>query len=201
MNSIYDFIVEPIGERYNNTTKVNNKDLILNCNIESFKFINKLAKVISIPKAYNTVIKEGDEIIIHHNVFRRYYDIKGKEKNSSKYFKNNLYFCQPDQVYLYKKSNKWHSFMDRCFVKPFLNNDPTSLEKEQKHIGILKYGNSLLKALKINPGDVVGFTPNSEWEFIVDNERLYCMKSNDIVIKYERKENQTEYNPSWAKSS
>ena len=69
MNSIYDFIVEPIGERYNNTTKINNKDLILNCNIESFKFINKLAKVISIPKAYNTVIKEGDEIIIHHNVF------------------------------------------------------------------------------------------------------------------------------------
>ena len=40
-------------------------------------------------------IKEGDEIVIHHNVFRRYYDIKGKEKNSSKYFKDNLYFCQP----------------------------------------------------------------------------------------------------------
>ena len=63
MNSIYDFIVEPIGERYNNTTKVDNKDLILNCNIESFKFINKLAKVISTPKAYNTVIKKDDEIV------------------------------------------------------------------------------------------------------------------------------------------
>ncbi len=80
MNSVYDFIVEPIGERYNNTTKVNDKELILNCNIESFKFINKLAKVISIPKAYSTAIKKGDEIVIHHNVFRRYYDIKGKEK-------------------------------------------------------------------------------------------------------------------------
>ncbi len=91
--------------------------------------------------------------------------------------------------------------MDRCFVKPLLNNDPASLEKEQKHIGILKYGNSSLNALEIAPGDLVGFTPNSEWEFIIDNERLYCMKSNDIVIKYECKENQTEYNPSWAKSS
>ena len=90
MNSVYDFIVEPIGERYNNTTKVNDKELILNCNIESFKFINRLAKVIAIPKAYNTPIKKNDEIIIHHNVFRRYYDIRGKEKNSSKYFKDNL---------------------------------------------------------------------------------------------------------------
>ena len=201
MNSVYDFIVEPIGERYNNTTKVDDKELILNCNIESFKFINRLAKVIAVPKAYNTPIKKNDEIIIHHNVFRRYYDIKGKEKNSSKYFKDNLYFCQPDQVYLYKKNNKWQSFMDRCFVKPLLNNDDTSLEKEQKHIGILKYGNSSLKALEINPGDVVGFTPNSEWEFIINDERLYCMKSNDIVIKYECKKDQTEYNPSWAKSS
>jgi len=27
------------------------------------------------------------------------------------------------------------------------------------------------------------------------------MKSNDIVIKYEYKGNETEYNPSWAQSS
>ena len=80
MNSIYDFIVEPIGERYDNNLKVNDKNLILNCNIESFKFINKKAKVISIPLAYKTPIKVGDEIIIHHNIFRRYYDIRGKEK-------------------------------------------------------------------------------------------------------------------------
>ena len=201
MQSLDCFIVKPEGDRYNNKVSVGGGSLITNTNIESFRHINKEAIVISIPKNFKTKIKAGDKVLIHHNVFRRYYDIKGKEKNSSKYFKDNLYFCQPDQVYLYKKSNKWHSFMDRCFVKPFLNNDDTSLEKEQKHIGILKYGNSSLKALEINPGDVVGFTPNSEWEFIVDDERLYCMKSNDIVIKYERKENQTEYNPSWAKSS
>ena len=41
MNSIFDFIVEPIGDRYNNEKKINNKKLILNTSIESFKFINK----------------------------------------------------------------------------------------------------------------------------------------------------------------
>ena len=201
MNSIYDFIVEPIGERYNNTIEVDNLKLILNTKIESYKFVNKTAKVISVPLAYKTVIKPGDHVIIHHNVFRRYYDIKGKEKNSSKYFKDNLYFCQPDQIYMYKKQNKWKSFMDRCFVKPILNNDNLSLDKTKSLVGILRYGNSSLNELKIAPGDLVGYTPNSEWEFIIDNELLYCMKSNDIVIKYEHQGNETKYNPSWAKSS
>jgi hypothetical protein len=201
MNSLYDFIVEPIGERYNNTIEVDNLKLILNTKIESYKFVNKTAKIISVPLAYKTVIKPGDHVIIHHNVFRRYYDIKGKEKNSSKYFKDNLYFCQPDQIYMYKKQNEWNSFMDRCFVKPILNNNNLSLDKTKSLVGILRYGNSSLNELKIAPGDLVGYTPNSEWEFIVDNELLYCMKSNDIVIKYEHQGNETKYNPSWAKSS
>ncbi len=45
------------------------------------------------------------------------------------------------------------------------------------------------------------FKSNREFEFVVDNELLYCMQSNDILIKYENKGNETEYNPSWAKSS
>ena len=69
------------------------------------------------------------------------------------------------------------------------------------NLGILKIGNSSLEALGINPGDVVGYKPFSEYDFVIDKERLYCMKSNDIVIKYGNKENKREYNPSWAHSS
>ena len=38
--------------------------------------------------------------MIHHNVFRRWYNVRGEEKNSKSYFKDNLYFVQQDQVYL-----------------------------------------------------------------------------------------------------
>jgi len=201
MKSVFNFIVKPLGERYDNKIKVEGKELILNTKIESFKSVNNLAVVISTPLAYSTKIKVGDIIVIHHNVFRRFYDIRGNQKNSRAYFMDDMYFCDIDQIYLYKSKGDWKTFGDRCFIKPLKNDDDLRLDKEQELIGILKYGNSSLEALKINEGDLVGYTPYGEFDFIIDNQRLYCMKSNDIVIKYERKGDETEYNPSWARSS
>jgi uncharacterized protein YneR len=201
MKSLYDFIVEPLGEKYNNTVKIDNKELVVNTKIENWKFVNRLAKVIKTPVAFATPIKKGDIIIIHQNVFRTFYDMKGKKKKSRSWFKDNLYFCSIDQIYLYKNKTGYHSFNDRCFIQPIKDNQDLTLDKERSLVGILKYGNSFLNNLKITPGDLVGYTPNGEWEFLVNNERLYCMKSNDIVIKYENQGNEEKYNPSWASSS
>jgi len=200
MRSIFSFIVKPVGERYNNKVKVDGKELIVNTKIESFKSVNNFAEVVAIPLAYNTNIKVGDIILIHHNVFRVFYDIRGNKKNSRSYFKDDLYFCELDQIYLYKNTGEWKAFGDRCFVKPIKNKDYLNVDKEQKLIGILKYGNSSLEALKIHEGDLVGYTPYGEFDFVIDGQRLYCMKSNDIVIKYEYKGNEAEYNPSWTQS-
>jgi hypothetical protein len=199
MQSVFNFIVKPVGDRYDNKVNIEGKELILNTKIESFKSVNNLAEVVSIPLAYTTDIKVGDLVIIHHNVFRRFYDINGKQKNSRAFFMDNLYFCDLDQIYLYKTDTKWMSFGDRCFIKPLKNIDHLKLDKEQRLIGILKYGNSSLNKLKINEGDLVGYTPYGEFEFVIDGQRLYCMKSNDIVIKYEYKGNEAEYQPAWAK--
>ncbi len=195
MDSLYQFIIKPIGERYKNKINIENKELIINSSISNHKFINREAEVVSVPLVYNTKIKKGDRVIVHHNIFRRYYNVKGKSVNSTKYFKDNLYFAIPSQIYMYYK-NTWITHENYCFVKPLLEG-----EKIIKYKGILKYGNSSLEALEITLGDIVGFKLMRGIEFIINNELLYCMESNDIVIKYEHKTNQTEYNPSWAKSS
>ena len=200
MRSVFNFIVKPLGERYENSITVDNKELLLNTKIESFKSVNNVAVVIATPLAFKTEIKEGDLVVIHHNVFRRFYDMKGRSKNSSSYFRDDQYFCNIDQIYLYKNNEKWIAFNDRCFVKPIKNNNHFKLDKERELVGILKYGNNSLNELKINPGDLIGYTPNGEYEFIVEGQRLYCMKSNDIVIKYGYKGDEVEYNPSWAQS-
>lgn len=201
MRSIFDFIVRPVGDRYNNKVKAGNKELIVNTKIESFKAVNNFAEVVAVPLAYSTDIKVGDIVVIHHNVFRVFYDIRGNKKNSRSYFKDDLYFCNLDQIYLYKNTGGWKAFGDRCFIKPLKNTDHLKIDKEQSLIGILKYGNSSLEALKINEGDLVGYTPYGEFDFVIDGQRLYCMKSNDIVIKYEYKGNEAEYNPRWTQSS
>ena len=201
MKSLFDFIVEPFGQRYNNKVKIGDKSLIINTQVETFKSVNNIAKVIEVPLSVKTVIKKGDLIMIHHNVFRRWYNMRGEDKNSKSYFKDGLYFVQLNQVYLYKSDDKWKAFGDRCFISPIHNNDDIDANLEERLVGILKYGNSSLEALKINEGDLVGYSPFGEFDFVVDGKRLYCMKSNDIVIKYEYKGDEKEYNPSWSKSS
>ena len=201
MNSLYDFIVKPYGGRYDNSIKVGDKELVLNTKIETFKAVNNIAEVLAVPLAVKTNVKVGDKIIVHHNVFRVFYDMKGRKKNSRSLFKDNTFFVALDQVYMYGDLGNWKAFGDRCFVMPLKSNDSLTLDKEQKLIGILKYGNSSLEALKISPGDLVGYTPFGEFDFIIDDQRLYCMKSNDIVIKYEYQGDEVENNPSWASRS
>jgi len=197
MKSLYSFIVKPFEDRYNNTKKVNDKELIINSSIENHIFVSKKAVVVSTPAAYTTEIKVGDEVYIHHNVFRRWYDQKGRERNSSTYFKDDMCFCSPEQIYMYNL--KPH--LDYCFIKPVLNTHFLENRKEQPNVGIVKHTNNTLEALGITPGTLITFTPNSEFEFIIDGERLYCMKSNDIALTHEYKGNEKENNPSWAESS
>ena len=201
MKSIYQYIIKPLGGRYSNEIDIDGKKLIVNSSISDHKFVNRLAVVVSTPLAYKSELEPGDTIIVHHNIFRRYYNMKGKSVNSSTYFKEDLYFAGPDQVYMYKRNKTWKPNGNYCFIKPILKEDDSSLEKLKKNVGIIKYSNSSLEALDMHPEDFVGFKKNREFEFLVDKELLYCMQSNDILIKYEHKGNQKEYNPSWASSS
>jgi len=201
MNSLYKFLIKPVNKRYNNEKKVGDKTLVINTKIENHRFVSREAVVVSTPLAFKSKIKPGDIVIVHFNVFRRFYDIRDQEKDSSSYFKDDLYFCDPYQIYLYKRDDKWMTHLDYCFVKPIIDNNVLNQNKEKPLTGILKYSNNILKDMGVEEEDLVGFTPVSEFEFIVDNERFYCMKSNDIVIKHEYEGNEKEYNPSWAQGS
>ena len=193
MRSVYNFVVEPVGERYNNTKKVGNLNLILNTDIYKHEFVNRLAKVISTPIIGNTDIKPGDTVIVHHNVFRRWNDVKGKEKNSRSFFNENTYFIKHDQIFLYKRDEKWIAPKGYCFVKPVKAIDQFNIESEKPLQGIVKYSDGTVEV-----DDLIGFRPNSEYEFVVDGERLYRVLSNFITIKYEYQGNEEAYNPSWA---
>ena len=195
MKSVYNFVVTPKGERYNNTKKVGDSELIINTEIFNHQYVNREAIVISTPKIGDTDIKPGDTVIVHHNVFRRWHNQHGVEKNSRSYFNESTYLVNYDQIFLYKRDKQWISPKGYCFVKPLKAIDKFNIEIEKPLQGVVKYSDGTVKV-----NDLVGFTPNSEYEFIVDNERLYRILSKFITIKYEYQGNEEEYNPSWAKS-
>ena len=196
MKSVYNFVVKPKGERYNNTKKFDGGELILNTDIFQHQYVNREAIVISTPIIGNTDIKPGDTVIVHHNVFRRWNDVKGVERNSKAYFNEETYFINHDQIFLYKQEDKWIAPKGYCFVIPLKATDQFNTESEKPLQGIVKYSDGT-----VNVNELVGFRPNSEYEFIVDGERLFRVLSNFITIKYEHQGNEEEYNPSWAQSS
>ena len=203
MKSVYNFVVTPKGERYNNSKKVGDTDLILNTEIFNHQYINRNATVISTPIIGDTSIKTGDEVIVHHNVFRRWHNQHGIEKNSRAYIDEDTYLVQPDQIFLYRpkpifhyNKMKWQTVKGYCFVAPIKSRDIISTDKEEPLMGIVKYTDGTVKE-----GDLIGFRPNSEYEFIVDGQKLYRLLSKFITIKYEYQGDEEEYNPGWAESS
>ena len=150
----------------------------------------------SIPIVGDTDIKQGDTVVVHHNVFRRWHNVKGIEKNSRSFFDESTYLINQDQIFLYKRNNKWKAPKGYCFVKPLKAIDQFNIESEKPLQGIVKYSDGTVEV-----GELVGFRPSSEYEFIVNGERLYRVLSNFITIKYEYQGDEEEYNPCWAKSS
>ena len=195
MKSIYGFLIKPIGQRYNNIKKIGNKELILNTEIYNHQYINREAEVLSIPKIGETDIKVSDKVIVHHNIFRRWHNVKGVEKNSRSYINEDLYIAHPDQIYLYKRKNNWIAPKGYCFIQPIKETNEFNIKTEKRCIGIVLYSDG-----SVNVGDLVGFTPFSTFEFIIDGVRSYRVLSKFITIKYEYQGNEETYNPSWAQS-
>ena len=196
MKSVHNFVVTPKGERYSNKKKIGDSELILNTEIYNHQYINREAIVVSTPIAGHSNIRSGDTVVVHHNVFRRWHDVKGREKNSRSFFNESTYFITKDQIFLYKRKNKWLAPKGYCFVKPLKATDQFNIESEKPLQGIVKYSDGTVEV-----DSLVGFRPGSEYEFIVDGERLYRVLSKFITIKYEYQGDEEEYNPSWTESS
>ena len=196
MQSVYNYVVEPLGERYNNSKKVGDRELILNTEIYNHQHVNREAKVLSAPKVGGSEILAGDTVTLHHNVFRRWHDVKGREKNSRSFLEEGKYLVGQDQIFLYKRDGDWICPKGYCFVQPIKENDFFSDEAEKPLIGIVKYSDGT-----VSKGELVGFRPSSQFEFVVDGQRMYRVLSNFITIKYEYQGDEEEYNPSWAYSS
>jgi len=188
MKSPFYFIAKPLkGKRYDNTREIGGIELIVSTSEEDHTFSNRYAEVVELPLGYSGPIEIGDTLLVHHNVFKFYNDIKGRQKSGKSFFREDLFFIEPDQFFLYKKRGSWFAYDRYCFVKPVPVTD-SYIKKpfsEEPLMGIMKYPNDYLLSKGVSSGDLVCFAPDSEYEFTVDGEKLYRMFDHQITIKYE----------------
>jgi len=184
MKSPTNFIVRPLnGRRYDNIKKIGDIDLITSTSQEDHKVSNRYAEVVSTPINYNGEIVPGDTLIVHHNVFKYYYDMKGRQKSGKSFLMGDLFLVDDYQYYMYKHDGVWRSKEEFCFIKPipkeeFYIHSPGT---NQPLIGEVKYTNNTLTSYGVNVGDRVSFKPESEYEFDIDGEKLYRVRTDWIT--------------------
>ena len=183
MKSPNYFIVKPYnGQRYDSIRKYGDKDFIISSSQEDHRVTNRIGIVESVPIGYDGDIKSGDLVIVHHNVFRIYYDMKGNERSSWNHYKDDIFILDIDQIFLYG-NNEWKSPYPYCFVEPIENDNSDvllSYDIEKYLHGKIAYipDNEILKI-----DDLVSFQPESEYEFNIDGKKLYRMKIKNLCLK------------------
>ena len=193
MQSPFNYIIE-VDNRYNNKVDVDGVELVVNTEITERDaiFTNRIGRVVNTPLytfSGSNNINVGDEVIIHHNVFRRMVAHSGKEVNSGSYLGENQAIVFHDQIFAYKREGKWQACEGYCFVKPRENEETWINGNVALLSGHVWLYDDRLKQQGVKEGSLVGFTPNSEYEFYIDNTLYYRILSNHI---YGLKENATE---------
>ncbi len=185
MKSPFYFIVKPYnGRRYDNIKKIGDINFITSTSKEDHTASNRFATVIETPINYKGEIEPGDTLLVHHNVFKFYNDMKGIEKSGKSFFKDDLFFIDYDQFFMYKHNNEWNCHSKYVFIKPIKKkkNKILSHGVEEPLTGKVKYINKELKNKGVKVGDVVSYAPFSEYPYLLDGEKLYRMFTNNITL-------------------
>lgn len=187
MKSPFYFIVSPRdNQRYDNMRG----DLFISTSKEDHLTSMREAVVIATPIGYEGPVEPGDLIIVHHNTFKYYYDMRGREKSAWNHFQENLFFVE--DPYAYKKpGGNWIGIGRYVFVSP-VENDYTGIttaDVEKPLVGTIKYANEEILSLGIKEGDMVTFEPESEYPFSIDGEKVYRMYTKNITILLDEQNN------------
>ena len=181
MKSPHYFIVKPLNEqRYNNESN----GLIVNVSLEDHNFTQRLCEVIQVPIGYVGPVSIGDTLVVGHNTFRIYYDNRGYQRESKYHIEDNLFYVEQELSYMVikKDSNDHIALEPYCFVEPPNKEYEYEGTKEEEQFGILKYANIDMLSKGFNNGDKIGFMKDSEYEFNIEDQKLYMMKQRRVLM-------------------
>lgn len=152
--------------------------------------------VIAVPESMDVDIKEGDVLFFHHGIVAET-EMGDKENILSPYLvdaEEHLYYVPIDKkwplAYAILRDGIFSCLEGICFIKPcFKVEKGTShiiaprIQKETQNIGELKFLSPKQKSEGLMEGDKVIFENDSEYQFELNGEILYCMFDKWILAK------------------
>ena len=154
-------------------------------NISCINLIIYNTKIIIIVTFQNYIFVYKNINFFISNIFRTYFDGQGRTRESDFHIKDNLFQVLPELIYLIIRGEEKIAVDNYVFISPIIENKKWIGETELEHVGFVKYTNDVLLKLGINVGDKIAFGTDCEYEFNIDNERLYRMRTSRILAKLE----------------
>ncbi len=110
--------------------------------------------------------------------------MQGRRKSGRSHLKDNLFLVDYDQFFMYKNKDKWKAWGKYCFIKPIELEDSYIFKggSEEPLFGIVKYINQELLDLGVQEGDKISYTPDSDYPFNIEGEKLYRMFTDNITM-------------------
>ena len=110
--------------------------------------------------------------------------MRGRQQSGKSFFKDDLFFIDNDQFFLYKQKGKWKAYDRYCFIKPIPPEKSFVMKpcNTEPLMGVMKYPNEYLKSKGIKKGDKVSYTPFNNYEFIVDGEKLFRLHDHQVTM-------------------
>ena len=184
MKSPFCFVAKPVGDRYNNTKEISGVEFIVNTSEEDHRFSNRYAEVVQVPIENFYNIQIGDILLVHHNVFKFYNDMKGRRKSGASFFRDDYFLIEHEQVFMYKRDGEWNSVGRHSFVKPV---EPKGMflftgAEYEPLMGEMVYPSEYTLSQDIKKGDLINFAPESEYEFDVDDQLMYRIMDRHITM-------------------
>ena len=175
MKTPYQYIIKPVGERYNNE-----KDgLIVNTTMDEtdFKYTNRVGEVVALPVRNEAKLEIGDKVITHHNTFRKWFNVRGNLKDSSNYVRDDMFQVNTDMIFAYDRGDGWKPIEDWIFVKPIENGGENiwNLDMYETQMGEIVIANNLV-------GEKVFYDKYCDYKFEIDGEVIYRMREMDLQL-------------------
>jgi hypothetical protein len=169
------------NSQYVDKLKVGDTELTLTTSIENHEDVQRIGIVVSLPLIHDGILEIGDEVVVHHNVFRITYNDKGVPMESNYHLKNDLFFVDRDLIYLYIRNAVVMAYGDSVFLEPIKEDIPWEGEKLVPHQALVKYTNDELKSIGVESGQKICYRKNAEYLFHIFGHTLYKTTSKRVL--------------------